>query len=402
MNKKLLSAFLLLTFFYATFIFVSNADAIPAFARRNKISCTTCHAPFPKLKPYGDEFAGNGMIVKEDEKERDYVVAGDDMLWLNKDFPIAVRFDAYGVYDSNSDIKTDLQIPFGVKLLSGGALYKNIGYYFYFYMNERGEVAGIEDAYIHFDSVFGINLDFMVGQFQTSDPLMKRELRLTFEDYMIYKLKPGLSNTDLTYDRGIMALYGIEQTGTDIVGMVINGNGKTEAGGDKKFDSDGLKNWGLRVTQDVGGLFSLGGIFYRGRERVDVWEPFYTVYISQTNKITYWGIDSGIGLGPLDVTAQYLNRIDTNPNFNDGQHPQEIEGNGIILEATLSPQLDRSTYYYTFLYNKINHDNPLYDYHTATINITRMIARNLKFMVEFTRDIEYDANRLTFGMVSAF
>ena len=191
-------------------VFLANdLHAIPAFARRYRISCSTCHAPFPKLKPYGDEFAGNGMIILEEEKERDYVVAGDDLLWLNRDFPVGVRFDAYAHYDQDQNVENDLQIPWGLKLLSGGTLFKNIGYYFYFYMSERGEVAGIEDAYIHFNNVFGSNLDIMLGQFQTSDPLMKRELRLTFHDYMIYKQRigeEGLSRTNLAYDRGVMQI----------------------------------------------------------------------------------------------------------------------------------------------------------------------------------------------------
>jgi hypothetical protein len=404
MYKKSLLIFLTAILFLTTFAFISDADAIPAFARRNKISCMTCHAPFPKLKDYGADFAGDGMILKENEKDRDYITAGDDKLWLNRDFPLGARFDAYSVFEDTKgeDVTSDLQSPWGIKLLSGGALYKNIGYYFYFYMSERGEVAGIEDAYIHFDAVFGSNLDVMVGQFQTSDPLMKRELRLTFEDYVIYKQKIGLSNTNLAYDRGVMLVYGIDQTATELVGLVVNGNGKAEAGSDKKFDSDGLKNWGLRLNQDVVGLFNVGGYFYRGKEQVDVWQPYVAQYIDQQNKITYWGVDGSIGLGPLDVTGQYLVRTDTNPNFNDGQHPQEEKMNGFIIEATLSPQLDRSTYYYTFLYNRINHDNQMYDYHTATFNITRMIARNLKLMAEYTRDIENEANRFTFGMVSGF
>ena len=40
-----------------------DAQAIPAFARKYRFSCTTCHAPFPRLKPYGDEFAGRGFRV---------------------------------------------------------------------------------------------------------------------------------------------------------------------------------------------------------------------------------------------------------------------------------------------------------------------------------------------------
>ena len=233
METRKTLTFLVFSFTILSFILPETLSAIPAFARRHKVSCTTCHTVFPKLKDYGDEFAGNGFIMKETEKERDYVTAGDDLLWLNKDFPLAARMEAFVTHDEGKDVKNDLQTPWGIKLLSGGTLYKSIGYYFYFYMSERGEVAGVEDAYIHFDNVFDTNLDIMVGQFQTCDPLMKRELRLTYEDYQIYKTHIGMSNTNLAYVRGVILVYGIEQTETDIIGMIVNGNGIPDGGESK-------------------------------------------------------------------------------------------------------------------------------------------------------------------------
>jgi len=370
----------------------SDSDAIPAFARRYKISCSTCHAPVPKLKPYGDEFAGSGFIMKENEKTRDYISAGDDLLWLNKTFPVAIRFDAYAMYDQKKSVDNDLQTPWGVKLLSGGTLYKNIGYYFYFYFSERGEVAGIEDAYVHFDNVFGSPLDVLVGQFQTSDPLMKRELRLTFEDYVFYKTSIGQSKTNLAYDRGIMLIYGIENTGTDIVGLVVNGNGKEEAGEDKKFDRDRFKNFGLRLSQGIGEFMSIGGYFYQGRENIALG--------NYENKITYWGPDVSVSVGPIEVTAQYMLRKDSNPLFR--ANAEEIESTGIIAEAIFAPQLDRSRFYLTGLYNQIDSDLESPHYQTATLSGTYLVARNLRLIAEYTRDLEYDVNRFTLGLVSGF
>ena len=52
-------------------LFTPEAGAISAFARRYKMSCTTCHAPFPRLKPFGDEFAANGITIPEEDKDRD-------------------------------------------------------------------------------------------------------------------------------------------------------------------------------------------------------------------------------------------------------------------------------------------------------------------------------------------
>jgi hypothetical protein len=371
-----------------------NAAAIPAFARRYKISCTTCHAPIPKLKPYGDEFAGNGFIMKEEEKARDYISAGDDLLWLNRTFPVGIRFDAYAMYDQDKTVENDLQTPWGLKILSGGTLFKSIGYYFYFYMSERGEVAGIEDAYIHFDNVFGSNLDIMVGQFQTSDPLMKRELRLTFEDYQFYKTNIGISGTNLAYDRGVMLVYGIEKTGTDVIGLVVNGNGKSEADEDtKKFDNDNFKNYGLRISQGIGDIMSFGGYYYMGKE---------TLLNSFDNEITYWGPDINIGVGPLELTAQYMERTDSQPNPGFFSASEEIKSKGIIAELIFAPQLDRSRIYFTALYNKIDSDLTEHNYETATLSTTYLVARNLRLIAEYTRDLEFDKNRLTIGMISGF
>lgn len=56
------------------------------------------------------------------------------------------------------------------------------------------------------------------------DPIFKRELRLTFEDYKIYDTNPGLSTTNLTYDRGIILSYELK-TKTNIVVEILNGSG---------------------------------------------------------------------------------------------------------------------------------------------------------------------------------
>ena len=401
MKKWIVALFTLVTMM----LLIQDAFAIPAFARRYKISCNTCHDPFPRLKPYGDEVAANGFIIPEEEKERDYVTAGDDMLWLNKTFPIAVRFDAFAMYDQDAEVERDLQTPWGLKLLSGGAIYKNIGYYFYFYMSEGGEIAGIEDAYIHFNNVFNTNLDIMVGQFQTCDPLMKRELRLTYEDYYIYKMKVGESAADLTYDRGVMLSYTIDKTATDIVAMFVNGNGKGAAENDK-YDNDNNKNIGLRVKENIGDFLGIGGFYYMGKETAwinpnpgdpEPWPDFKV-----ENKITYYGPDVTIGVGPLNFTGQYLVREDTNPDFFITKPSDKVKGSGIVTELVIAPHMDRSRYYITLLYNQIDHDYTAYNYESATVSGTYLLARNLRVMAEYTRDMENDRNRVTIGLVSGF
>lgn len=376
-------------------LFHTDANAIPAFARRYKISCSTCHAPIPKLKPYGAEFAGNGFIIPEEEKERDYVTAGDPLLWVNRDFPVAVRFDAYGVYEEKADIENDLQIPWGVKLLSGGALYKNIGYYFYFYLSERGEVAGLEDAYLHFNNLFHQDFDIMVGQFQTSDPMLKRELRLTFEDYRIYTQRIGTSSINLTYDRGIMLSYGLAKTGTNVVGMIVNGSGIGQASEDtRKFDNDKYKNFGLRITQGIGEVASLGAFYYQGKEML------VDTIGEHKNTVTYLGPDVNITIGNFEINGQYLQRTDKNSLFLAGS--DKVKTNMLVGELIFAPKKDASRWYLTLLYNKIDSDLKTENYQTISVSPTYLLARNLRLMAEYNYDTELEKSRMVVGIISAF
>ena len=116
------------------------------------------------------------------------------------------------------------------------------------------------------------------------------------------------------------------------------------------------------------------------------------------NEITYVGPDFNIGVGPIELTFQYLLRKDTNPMFTDKS--DDYKTKGTVAEIIYSPQLDRSRFFLTGLYNKI--DSDLYKYETATLSGSYLVARNLRLILEYTRDLEYDLNRVTLGMVSGF
>ena len=197
-------------------ITAEDASAIPAFARKYRMSCKTCHHPIPRLKPYGDDFAGNGFRLPDQDAPRYFVDTGDEELSLLRELPVAIRMDGYINYNDKADKRSNFSSPYLIKLLSGGSLSDHLAYYFYCYFDERGEVAGVEDAYLMYNNAFGIDLDFYLGQFQISDPLFKRELRLTLEDYQIYRMAVGESEKNLAYDRGAMITLGLE-SGTDII-----------------------------------------------------------------------------------------------------------------------------------------------------------------------------------------
>ena len=83
------------SFHYVLFVAVlaasTRAGAVPAFARKYKTSCTTCHTIFPKLNPFGEQFRRNGFRfpgVDSDFTKAEPLELGTDA--QKKAFPDAV------------------------------------------------------------------------------------------------------------------------------------------------------------------------------------------------------------------------------------------------------------------------------------------------------------------------
>ena len=386
---------------------LSGAEAIPAFARKYRVSCSLCHAPVPRLTAFGEEFAANGFQFSLDEVPTDTLATGDPLLRLMDGIPLALRFDAYvqALSDADDVAGTDLQTPWFIKLLSGGQIADKVSYYLYFFMSERGEIAGLEDAYVQFSDLWSSGVDLLVGQFQVSDPLFKRELRLEYEDYQAYRVRVGDSRADLTYDRGVMAAFS-PWDGGDVSFQVLNGRGLDEATERKVYDTDDWKNVAGRISQGVGSL-RVGAFAYYGTE---------TGHLGTgpdlENEILVYGPDLTLSLGPtLELNAQYLRRTDERPFFELDQADTEIDMG--FAELIWSPEGPGGRWFFTGLYNHVEADAPLFtvrtgeehlleSYQAGALGANWLMARNLRLTGELQYDFEREGFRLVAGFVSAF
>lgn len=378
------------------------AEAIPAFARKYAMSCKTCHAPMPRLKAYGDEFAGNGFKLPEKEAPRYFLETGDEQLSLIRDFPVAARLEGHITYNNGNSENSDFGVPFILKLLSGGEITKDIAYYFYFYMSERGELAGVEDCYIMFNNLLGIDLDLYFGQFQVSDPLFKRELRLSLEDYQVYKTKPGISKMNLAYDRGIMLTLGLDW-GMDLIFEMVNGCGLTHADARKLFDIDGHKTFIGRLSQDIGDFARVGGFALYGKEDMK-----NATNSGITNEVFTFGPDLTFSLGEkAELNFQYIHRTDNNLflSENDINPSKDLETKGIMTELIVTPDGDDSRFYGAALFNWIESDYKALNYKAATLHLGYLLKRNLRIVLEGTYNFTDNYKNFTIfslGFVNAF
>ncbi len=392
---------IILVLFGITALVIQDLEAIPAFARKYRMSCKTCHSPMPRLKAYGDDFAGNGFRLTDEKAPGYYVETGDDELSLLRNFPIAARLEGFINYDESNE-QGDFGTPYNVKLLTGGEITDGIAYYFYFYMDERGEVAGVEDAYIMFNNFFNIDLDLYVGQFQVSDPLFKRELRLTLEDYQVYRNKPGLSAANLTYDKGLMVTLGLE-TGTDVILELVNGNGLTEANAAHLFDKDKYKTVVGRISQDIGDFLRIGAFAYTGDEA-----QTSEAMGATKNNVLIWGPDMTLSYKDIvELNLQYLQRTDDNLLLTDTTTTalKDFQTDGAMAELIVMPKGDDSKWYGVGLLNYNESDKDLMNYKSASLHIGCMLRRNLRIVGEYRynfTDSDNPFNMFGVGFVSGF
>lgn len=385
-------------------ILISTSDkalAIPAFARKYQMSCTVCHSPaMPRIKAFGEEFAGLGFRMKDTEAPRYYVNTGDDKLSLLRDVPLAIRMEGHLTYGNEESEALEFGFPWGLKLLSGGEISKKLSYYFYFYLSEQGQVAGVEDAFLTYTDLFGTGINISAGQFQVCDPLYKRELRLMLEDYVIYTLTPGTSSMSLKYDRGIILDYGIEATGTGFVAEIVNGNGIGNGGNQFLFDKDKYKNYFLKVSQAIGKKVDVGLFGYYGKEALEETSP------GMTNTLLFWGPNVTLNLDEKYIfNVQYARRTDSDVVI-PGETmmlSEDVLTHGGFAEFIFAPKGDMSNWYFTLLGNWVDSDLDELDYSSLSLHAGYMVRRNIRLVAEYTRQFSNEAyGKASLGFIAAF
>jgi len=366
------------------------AEAIPAFARKYQFSCSTCHAPVPRLKPFGEAFAARGFRLEDPSQEpaRATYDTGDPTLRLLRELPLAFRLDGYASWKEDQPAETDVEWPWAFKILSGGQIHERISYYMYFIL-EKGGVQGLEDAWLQFNAPLKLPVNVTVGQFQVCDPLFKRETRLERFDYDIFQARVGASPISLTYDRGVIASWTFPGALDSIV-QVVNGNGIREAD-DDSFDEDGLKNVSLRLARTFNRV-RLGAFTYWGKTRG----------IDGDNRTYYIGPDVVVSFSDrVQLNMQYLERRDDNPLFLATTGAEWVTRGG-FAELVFLPRGADGKYSIAALYNKVDSDDVDARRETVSGTFGYLLARNVRGIVEVGRDVERGAARISIGVMSAF
>jgi len=376
----------------------SRSDAMPVFARKYNISCAACHSAFPRLNEFGEQFAADNMRLPNWKDTT--ISGGDDMLALPDSVPLALRTQAYVQkreatnidVESGEEISadTDIQSPYLIKLLSSAPLSEHISYYFYAIFAEKGGngEAIVEDAWFRHDDIFSSNVGMMLGQFQVSDLMFAREVRLTFQDFVAYRM------AGLTYDRGLLFDYAAGPV--DLALGWVNGNGIEEnftinspgyQRPDKLFDSDSDKAIFGRVGGDIAGV-GVGLFGYSGSQKNATDPAGLGSGERDTDKISY-GIDLS---GKFGDKAYWFAQLLQNQwdGFLDANTEYEWFGSFVGVDYIHSPRWAHSLLWNYNDANDFKNTDTVYegiDMNTLTYTAAYYFMRNLKGIIELNYDL---------------
>jgi len=182
----------------------TQASAIPAFARKYGLPCSSCHEAWPKLSPFGQQFKDNGYQLGND---RDAPIFQQAAYW-----PVAFRITPnWHLETANhvpldngtvADVKTSGFDYTGMDMLTAGTLAKNFSFLLVPSSDELGSFH-FESVNVRFSNILNSTwFNLKVGKFELDNLLSeKRILTLSgnggfYQNYHFQPMfQPGVPET---------------------------------------------------------------------------------------------------------------------------------------------------------------------------------------------------------------
>lgn len=305
-------------------LFPDVSYAIPAFARKYKTSCATCHVGYPKLTSYGEVFRLMGFQLPEIEEEsvkEEPVKLGSDAykrvwpraIWpgtIPGTSPISFRI-RYGFKYSTDDhdVTTAFTQP-SLQIMTGGTFSENISFLVGAHLFERGEVGGIDRLYLKFNHLLSNILPYnalyvRVGQFVPDIvTFITNHRSLTQSPYAFNTVGPRDQSfsADHAHDA---ASFGIEtfQLGAEASGILakrfryvlglVNGNGIS---GENNSNKDMYYKLGYKI----------GGMAFDGSSKGNIYGKSANNWAEKSITISTFGY---FGTGSRSIVADPAHKV---------------------------------------------------------------------------------------------
>lgn len=431
------------------------AEAVPAFARKYKTSCQTCHIVFPKLNAFGEAFRLRGYrmpgetadMVKEEPVPLGapaYKRLWPQAVWpgeISPAVPLAVNIQMADVNTStqNEDgsvttVHNDLQFPQEVNIFGAGTLGDHLSYWSELTVGQNPDGTAaieIEHAHIAFDSPFGPEdaFHFRIGKIAPNLVDGFHEMQIStgagIDSLFAYNPIGRTGGTGLSEDMGGISVpmmstgieaYGMIHHRTLWVAGVVNGMGPTDPAA-TRFDGNNAKDVYARLDYKIGGMgldgdmgggpiptknwrdnsLRVGAFTYRGDGR-DINFPDMEMDASAPNLQDVHFLRTGVYASAyyldLNVFGAYLHGTDSIDALD--------AASGALLgeiQPTYHAWFTQGDYViYPWLQASARYetvtpgDQSVPSLRTGVFNLSALIRANVKAMIEYQRDLRMGTN----------
>lgn len=174
---------------------IYDAYAIPAFARKYDVSCTTCHTAPPRLNTFGERFLENGYQLPGTEDggtTRKHMLKDVSLDEIGRYLGLRLRGNLlrHSRYKQENppaaepgvvENRSELEFPELFSLFTAGTLATNIGFFAELESQLQEKTTDIERAFVTFNNLIGQDLAHVrVGRFDpsatSSFPTLRQQL----------------------------------------------------------------------------------------------------------------------------------------------------------------------------------------------------------------------------------
>ena len=148
---------------FASSLLLSQAEAVPSFARQTGMACAACHTVFPELNSFGRTFKLNGYTmtgIAQVQAKNSEAASG---LKFNQIPPLSAMLQVTAVTDKKSDPRTKISLPDQLSFFFAGEISPHMGSFIQMTMGSTGGFA-IDNTDIRYanhagDVTYGVTLN---------------------------------------------------------------------------------------------------------------------------------------------------------------------------------------------------------------------------------------------------
>ncbi len=375
-----------------------EAMAIPAFARKNNLTCSTCHTAWPMLNNLGRRYKERGYRFSK--AEMPHVTITDNLKW-DESLPVSVLLAARP-YDKKDSGERKIRAIHEAELMAAGPMGEKWSGYFEIeaedeFTNDLGFDVSIPAATLTYNHSDAVNLQFSYADLLWFDPYntFSHARRLTRGTQAVVSNAYGGADNAGSLDtaRQNLALYG-RPLNALFYGVAISGLADDAEGSDGEILT-------ARLAYEFIPQMMLGLVMVDGSCTVESGSS-ECVLVDRDFKRS--AVDMQLSLDRVVVTAAYLQAEDDDVNA-----ITEQENAAFFVQAAYilgDGNGKRAAWVPLVRYDEYEKNGGTEDISEVTVTLSHYFTENIQGYIEFwDRSGEattLDDDRLTLQLMAAF